>query len=346
MAATLLMGVAAFAQTPNIQFDSGAFRVNGWHAPAAPPAKGWQSVFTVYAGAGNVPPLLGSYAVESGALVFHPRYPVAAGVHYRAVFHPPGGVAMEKTFDGPAKETARVARVTGVYPSADVLPSNDLRLYITFSVPMSRGEAARRIHLLDDSGKEQNAMLLPGQELWDPNFQRLTMTFDPGRIKRGLTSNEAIGPPITEGKRYRLVIDGDWPDARGVPMLNGFTKVFRGGPPDRTPPDPKLWRVTAPKAGTREPVTIDFPDAMNYALLQRMIHVGNVKGDISLARNETEWRFTPQDPWKAGDYKLVIDTNIEDLAGNHIGGLFDIDVFEKVTEHITQSTVTLPFSVK
>ena len=60
-------------------------------------------------------------------------------------------------------------------------------------------------------------MFLPGEELWDPNFQRLTMTFDPGRIKRGLTSNETMGPPIAEGKRYTLVIDRDWPDARGVP---------------------------------------------------------------------------------------------------------------------------------
>jgi hypothetical protein len=55
---------------------------------------------------------------------------------------------------------------------------------------------------------------IPGEELWDPGFRRLTMTFAPGRIKRGLTSNESIGPPITEGKRYTLVVDRDWLDAR------------------------------------------------------------------------------------------------------------------------------------
>ena len=95
-------------------------------------------------------------------------------------------------------------------------------------------------------------MFLPGEELWDPNYQRLTMTFDPGRIKRGLTSNENIGPPIAEGKRYTLVIDREWPDARGAPMVEGFRKSFRGGPAERNPPDPKKWRVTAPKAGTRD----------------------------------------------------------------------------------------------
>jgi len=75
------------------------------------------------------------------------------------------------------------------------------------------------------------------EELWDPSFRRLTLTFDPGRIKRGLTSNQTIGPPITEGRHYWLVIDREWPDARGVEMVEGFTKNFVGGPPDRTPPE-------------------------------------------------------------------------------------------------------------
>src|SRR5205823_102578 len=90
----------------------------------------------------------------------------------------------------------------------------------------------------------QESVFLRSQELWDPNFQRLTMTFDPGRIKRGLTSNQNIGPPIMEGKRYTLVVDREWPDARGVSMVEGFRKPFRGGAAQRIPPDPKQWRVT------------------------------------------------------------------------------------------------------
>ena len=60
------------------------------------------------------------------------------------------------------------------------------------------------MHFLDENGKVHNNLFLPGDELWDPSYQRLTMTFDPGRIKRGLTSNETIWPPpIAEGvKRY------------------------------------------------------------------------------------------------------------------------------------------------
>jgi hypothetical protein len=334
----------------SIQFDGAVFKVAGWTPPASPPAKGWPSIFAVYAGAVGVPPLEGAYAIESGALVFHPRFPISPGVRYRAVFQSPaGGAAIEKTFDGPRRDTTPSARVEHVYPSADVLPSNQLRLYIYFSAPMSRGESGLRIHVLDENGKVLEGIFLPGEELWDPNYRRLTMTFDPGRIKRGLTSNMKVGPPIAEGKRYTLAVDREWKDARGVPMIAGFRKTFRGGPAKRDPPDPRQWRVNAPRAGTSDALTVVFPSPMNYALLQRMLQVANARGPITgtvnADRQETEWRFTPREPWKAGGYQLVVDTGLEDLAGNHIGQAFDIDVFERVTQHITTNTISLPFAV-
>ena len=72
----LLLAVACSAQNAVIRMGDGVFRVTGWSAPAEP-AEGWPSVFAVYAGAGDVPPMLGAYTVEHGELVFHPRYPLA-----------------------------------------------------------------------------------------------------------------------------------------------------------------------------------------------------------------------------------------------------------------------------
>lgn len=196
----------------------------------------------------------------------------------------------------------------------------------------------------------KDAVLLPGEELWDPNFTRLTMTFDPGRIKRGLTSNEKLGPPIAEGKHYMLVIDRDWPDAKGAPLVAGFKKIFVGGPPLRDPPDPKQWRFTTPDAGTSDPLVVEFPTPMNYTLLQRMLTIsglhGSVAGTVSVARMEREWRFTPRAAWKPGEYRLVVDTGLEDLAGNHIGQPFDIDEFKQVTKTIETKTISLPFTVR
>jgi len=343
--------MAAGAQGISIQFDSGTFKVVGWKPPAS--SQNWPAIFIVYAGTGDVPPLTGNYAVENGTLIFRPRYAIAPGVQYRAIFQPAGGNKITKTFDGPTRDKTPAARVTQIYPSADVLPSNQLRLYIHFSAPMSRGEAAQHLHIVDENGKAlegAEAVLLRGEELWDTSFQRLTMTFDPGRIKRDLTSNRMIGPPIAEGKRYTLIVDREWPDARGVPMVEGFRKVYRGGPALRVPPDPKLWKITSPRARAVDPVVIDFPTSMNYPLLQRMIQVtgprGTIAGTIDVQRQETQWRFTPREPWPAGEYQLIVDTGIEDVAGNHIGQPFDFDSFERVTEHITSKTIPLRFTIR
>src|SRR5437763_11959613 len=140
-------------------------------------------------------------------------------------------------------------------------------MYIYFSSPMSRGNAAQYIHIFDENGKVlqgTEAVFLPSQELWDPSYQRLTMTFDPGRIKRGLTSNERIGPPIAEGKKYTLVIDREWPDARGVPMMQVFRKEFRGSSAQRTPPDPRQWQIHTPSGGSTGPLVVEFPAPLNY----------------------------------------------------------------------------------
>jgi hypothetical protein len=348
------MAMTAAAQATSIQFDAGTFKVVGLPASSLrAPAAGWESVFVVYAsaspGTDNVPPLVGSYSVENGALVFRPKFPLAPGPRYRAVFRG-AGTPLEKTFDGPARVAAPPVRVERVYPSAGVLPSNQLRLYIYFSAPMSRGEAAQRIHVLDADGKPLRDVFLPGQELWDPDNRRLTMTFDPGRIKRDLTSNKAMGPPIAEGRRYTLVIDREWRDATGAPMADSFRRPFRGGAAVRQPPDPKTWKVAAPAAGARDPLVVDFGRPMNYTLLQRMLKVSGPRGDVAgvvdVAREESQWRFTPDTPWAAGAHQLIVDTRLEDLAGNKIGQPFDIDVFDRVTERLTSSTTSLPFEIR
>jgi len=339
-AVVLALSTAAAAQSVSIQLDANIFKAVGSAG----------GTLTVYAGAGDVPPLVGTTAVENGAVVFRPKFPLSPGVRYRAVFVAPNGATTERMFDGPPRPSTPTARVEHVYPSADVLPSNQLRLYIYFSAPMSRGEAEQRIHLLDDRGQVLRGVFLPGQELWDPGNRRLTMTFDPGRIKRDLVSNRSMGPPIAEGKQYTLVVDREWRDAKGVPLVESFRKPFRGGPAVRQPPDPKAWTISPPAAGSRTPLVVDFRRPMNYTLLQRMLKVndkaGEISGTIDVGRNETEWRFTPRQSWTAGSYRLVVDTSLEDLAGNKIGQPFDIDVFDKITEHLTTATMAIPFEIR
>jgi hypothetical protein len=274
---------------------------------------------------------------------------------------------IEMVFERPKQQFTPTTRVAHVYPSTDVLPSNTLKLYIYFSAPMSRGEAWQHIHMLDEKGQPLKYEFVEiQQELWDNTHTRLTVLFDPGRIKRGVLPNEQLGPPIEDGKHYTLLIDHSWQDARGEPLAADARKQFRGGPADRTPPDPKTWRVTSPSAGSSADLVVDFPKPMDFALLQRMLQVstgggtvGTVtntganrgvmdtfSGAVTVDKQETEWRFTPKQPWKPGEYRILIDTGIEDLSGNHIGQAFDLDKFQTVTKNIETQTIALPIDVR
>ena len=364
----LLFGLTAASQEFSVRIENDSFRVVGWKPTPTQASQDWSKIFRVYSGTGDVPPLAGDYAIENDSLVFHPRFPLEPGVRYRAVFQPPNsGKAVAATFEKPKQKLAPTTRVAHVYPSTDVLPSNTLKLYIYFSAPMSRGEAWQHIHMLDEKGQPLKFEFVEiQQELWDTSQTRLTVLFDPGRIKRGVRQNETLGPPIVEGKQYTLVIDRNWQDSRGVPLAEDFRKQFRGGPADRTPPDPKTWHIIAPAAGSSADLVIDFPKPMDFALLQRMLQVsagsavvgtitssganvgaGNkLPGTVTVDKQETEWRFTPKQPWKRGGYQLLIDTGIEDLSGNHIGQPFDLDKFQTVTKNIETQTISLPFDIR
>src|SRR5262249_4896985 len=163
-----------------------------------------------------------------------------------------------------------------------------------------------------ESGKADELSFLKAEELWDSDYRRLTVFFDPGRIKRGLVPNLELGPPVTAGKRYTVVIDHEFLDANGLPLREAFKKTFRGTPAERAPIDPKQWAIGSPKAGTFGALDVIFPKPLDYALLQRCLKIPGVAGTVSVDDNETRWRFIPNQPWKAGEYNLSIDPALED----------------------------------
>jgi hypothetical protein len=319
------------------------------------------------------PPLWGSYQVESNVLRFLPRFPLEPGIRYRAEFdrskfqavvralskageaaetEPLSSTKLVAEFSIPKKPERPTSTVTAVHPSREILPENLLRFYIHFSAPMSRGEAYHRIKLLDATGKPvADPFLELAEELWSTDGTRFTLLFDPGRIKRGLKPREEVGPVLEAGKSYCLVIVRDWPDAMGNPLQNEFRKSFRVGPPDDSSPDPKRWSVRQPRVNTRDPLEVDFPEPLDRALLDRMIAVQDGKGkvlsgQVSIVREETCWRFTPKSPWGVGEYRLVVGTDLEDVAGNSIARPFEVDVTGPISARVTTETVALPFRIE
>ena len=322
----------------------------------------WQQLLPVYAGRpgstaeAGLPPMLGVYFVESDLLVFESQYPIEPETEYRAVFHPEvltgrTGEPIASVFQSPSRNSSPATVVSQVYPSADLLPENLLKFYVHFSAPMSRGSIYDHIHLRDSAGKEVELPFLEiDEELWDPAMTRLTLIIDPGRIKRGVRPLEEIGPVFEAGKSYTLTIDSTWKDGAGVPLKQSFEKTFKAVPSDRKAVDPGLWQIKPPGSGTLEHLSIIFPESMDSAVTQRSIKVTGdsgrtIEGRAGLEDHERRWAFVPAGLWARGAYKLVIQTTIEDLAGNNIGKVFDVDKLEQMKK-TTSSTVTLGFEVR
>jgi hypothetical protein len=320
----------------------------------------WADVFSVRVdGKGDVPALLGEYTVKEQTLSFKPRFPLQRGLRYRAAIHPekipaaPGEkyAVVEKTFLLPRPQAPPTA-VTHVYPTRDALPENQLRFYFHFSAPMSRGDVYKHIRLLDAAGKPVESPFLElEQELWDDSSRRFTLLIQPGRIKRGLRPREELGPALEQGKSYTLEIDRAWPDANGEPLKETYRKRFRVVAPDETQPDPKKWQVQAPAAGTTAPLAVTFAKPLDRAMLERVLWVTDdrgqkVEGSIAVTDEETRWRFTPKQTWKAGAYNLVVDTALEDPTGNSIAQPFEVDVFHPVQRRVETKTTKVPFTVK
>lgn len=331
--------------------STGMFRVTGWPEAAKLTPQQWQDMFSVQVDAADVPPLLGSYRIERDTLVFAPRYPLQRGLRYKASLKIPGQQPIVQLFDTPKADITPSTYVRHVYPSTNVLPENQLKFYIHFSSSMGRGEAYQRVHLLDDNGKLIELPFLElAEELWDQDATRFTLLFDPGRIKRGLIPHNENGAPIQEGKKYTLVIDREWRDADGKPLKESFQKSFSVGPADRKPLELKSWRIIPPVSGTSDPVTIEFPEPLDHALMERHLEVldpyGNpLPGSIEIDRDEMRWRFNPITPWKNDGYAVRVGTVIADLAGNMVDRPFEVDVFEKVDQRLVRETRVIPFRI-
>jgi hypothetical protein len=319
-------------------------------------ADDWPSVFAVYVeregkNAKDQPAIVGGYKLTDDGVRFEPRFPLARGVHYKAIFNRAdvNPVVAHLFIEKPKLPPTVVEKV---YPTRDTLPENQLKFYLHFSAPMSRGEAYENIQLLDADGKAVvKPFLTLEQELWDSDMRRFTLFLDPGRIKRGLKPREELGPALIEGKQYTLVIAKAWEDGNGEPLKETFRKSFKVLAPDDTQPDLKEWKLDVPAAGGAKPLTVTFEKSLDAALAARLVWVEDaeghkVAGTVALSEKESRWQFTPTATWKAGKYALVADPRLEDLAGNSIARPFEVDVFHPVQREIKTETVKLPFEVK
>lgn len=322
-------------------------------------AKDWPEVFRVVVAGGTEeellarPPLAGTHTLTDNGIRFEPQFPLTPGREYVAILKTDANakptrttLSLPKPLPGP-----RVA-ITAVYPSANRLPENTLRLYLHFSGEVARGGVYRHLKLVRDDGVEiKEPFLEVDEELWSADGKRLTILFHPGRVKRGLVPREQEGAILEEGRTYTLSISEKWEDTEGRPLRAGFKKTFTAGPPDDAMVDPGSWAMMTPRAGSDAPLIIRLAKPLDHAMLGRVVWVadsaGNaVPGEMTVGGGERVLTFAPKAPWARGEYKLVTDTRLEDVCGNSIARPFEVDVFRPVTSKIEVKTHERPFRVR
>ncbi|MCS6978169.1 MAG: hypothetical protein NZM31_14340, partial [Gemmatales bacterium] len=304
------------------------------------------------------------YTLLDDGIQFKPRHPISRGAVVEVYGDIDGqltqkladlasgklALVIRESFIIPKGSEQSTTRVTAVFPSTDVLPENLLKFYVHFSAPMSRGMAYEHVKLYDVDGREVEMPFLElPEELWDPTGRRLTLLLDPGRIKSELLPRRELGPALQNGRRYALVISDAWLDAEGRKMAESFRKEFTVGPPDTDMPRIAEWKLDIPPASSRKPLTIVFPEPLDHGLLERVITVvqegETLAGQVHVSDHERRWQFTPEKPWASGEYSLVVETILEDLAGNNLKKPFEVDLLQPFDRAAVAETVSLPFRI-
>ena len=295
-------------------------------------------------------PLFGTGMVKGREWMFIPAAPLQPGQSYSISFDPSAwglettGEMTFATGSGPVsangevrlyyREAARPELVQqpaieSIHPTADRLPANHLKFYLTFSQPMEQGVFMERVRLRR-ADRSEIAGPFRETELWSPDGRRLTIWLHPGRQKTGVNLNEDEGAVLREGEAVTLIISGQWRAANGQPLGADVECTYQVGAADHEQPALEKWKPTAPKGGTREPLRIAFPEPLDWALLQNSLTITDarqqaVAGAVEIAPGEREWRFVPQQPWRPGEHQATAAAILEDLAGNNLDRLFETE---------------------
>ncbi len=274
--------------------------------------------------------ILGEYSTRNDSVVFTPLIPFTSGFEYSVKWK---GHLLEH-FRIPVDTTLEPPKIIAIYPSADSLPANLLKMYIIFNKPMVEGQAMEYIEVTKNKKTVVPGAILDLEpELWNKDRTMLTVWFDPGRIKRDLQPNKKLGAPLEPGNRYIVSVHGGWEDEDGQVLGASLRLDFIATARDEQSPDPAKWFIAAPPARSQVPLAIDMFEPMDYAVLQSAVRLLDfagkpVEAEMTFEHGETVMLFKPAREWKSGYYSLEIEPRLEDVAGNNLERLFDRDILQ------------------
>lgn len=296
---------------------------------------------------GNKTPMLGKFKPSAEGLTFVPVVPLTRGKTY-VVSSRAGALATITV----AKVDAPAPELLAVYPTADTVPENLLKVYLRFSTPMMEGRSASFVHLLKDGRDTMSGTFLDLQpELWNQEGTVLTLWLDPGRIKLDLIPNKEMGNPLTKGMHYELVVGSGWRSKEGAAMRDVVRKRFFVGERDDKSPEINTWKMELPAAGSQQPFRLQFNESLDRMLIESGILVLDeerkpVAGKFGVGSEDSTLEFIPDNLWSKGSYFISVEPRLEDLAGNNLNRLFETDLSKPGARKQEKSIYERGFSIQ
>jgi len=206
-----------------------------------------------------------------------------------------------------------------ITPSGPQVPENLLRIELHLDRPLAAPLDMRRVRLFDGEGRPIEGAFLD-LPLADQRAAEVSLLLHPGRIKTGVGPNLALGPALRAGQAIVLKIDDP---QLGKPLEQRWLV----GPPLRQAIDPQRWTVQPVQPGGRQPLLVRLPAALDGDAASLLALQGpdgrRVSGTGRLSAGEQEWRFTPAQAWRTGNYVLRIHPRLEDPQGNRLCSAFE-----------------------
>lgn len=267
-------------------------------------------------------PIAGTWTSDS-VLSFRPAVPLRNATNYRLML----GDLEYLQFTTPASVSS--PKLQRILPDRDMVPSNLLKINLVFSEPMTESGGIEALSLFDltDDKEIQNPFLSMSTELWNTTGDTLTVWIDPGRVKRDLIPNKTLGPVLVAGHCYEIRVSKQMRSANGAELEASFVQSFCASQPDRNSPIPEKWSVQAPSE-KGQPLIVRFNESLNPSSILHYVSILDdqrniLPGYIDVSTKGDGFEFVPINGWKIGEYIVLIDSKLEDLAGNQLHRLFD-----------------------
>ncbi len=290
-------------------------------------------------------PIIGRTKITNTETRFTPKVPFDWNQAYTAIYN---STIEHFTIELPSDY--KHLKVISVYPSSKLVPANILKWYVRFSKPVNEASIYDHLHFITKKGDTlSNATLFLKNPLISEQGKLLTIWVEPGRQKRELKPNQKLGTVFVPEKEYTLAISKTIKDQSGIPMNKSFQNTFMISEADRTKPNIKKWKLLPPKKNTRFHLEIQTNEILDYGSATHSFSILNnrnsrIEGQWELKNQDSSLVFSPNQSWESGTYKIIINPQLEDTAGNNLERLFDQEIHLKSTKKNT-ATYTLGFEI-